>query len=147
VGKTTLLLRLWTAFMATGLRRHTAGLRAPPLMVVLDCKGGADARRVADRFRPVLRQAGARSTAIWPDEASLSLWTLPARQLTTTLVDLIEHGMGSAAYYADVMEVLIALAVEAPCGPPASSGDLLGRLEPGWLALAYASSGRPPTMP
>jgi len=110
-------------------------------MVVLDCKGGADARRIADRFRRVLRQAGARSIAIWPDEASLSLWTLPPRQLTTTLVDLIEHGTGSAAYYADVMEALIGLAVEAPCGPPASSRDLLGRLEPGWLAMAYASSG------
>ena len=140
-GKTTLLLRLWTAFMATGLRRHAAGLGAPPLLVVLDCKGGSDARRVADRFRRVLRQAGARSTAVWPDEASLSLWTLPPRQLTTTLVDLIEHGTGSAAYYADVMEALIGLAVEAPCGPPASSRDLLSRLEPGWLSTAYAGSG------
>jgi hypothetical protein len=140
-GKTTLLLRLWTAYMATGLRRHAAGLGAPPLLVVLDCKGGSDARKVADRFRRVLRQAGARSTAIWPDEASLSLWALPPRQLTTTLVDLIEHGTGSAAYYADVMEALIGLAVEAPCGPPASSRDLLSRLEPGWLSTAYAASG------
>ena len=140
-GKTTLLLRLWTGFMATGLRRHAAGEGAPPLLVVLDCKGGSDARRIADRFRRVLRQAGARSVAVWPDEASLSLWCLPPRQLTTTLVDLVEHGTGSAAYYADVMEALIALAVEAPCGPPASSRDLLGRLEPGWLAMAYAGSG------
>ncbi|HVB43941.1 MAG TPA: hypothetical protein VNF47_14730 [Streptosporangiaceae bacterium] len=140
-GKTTLLLRLWTAFMAAGLRRHAAGLGPPPLLVVLDCKGGSDARRIADRARRVLREAGARSTAIWPDEASLSLWDLPPRQLTTTLVDLIEHGTGSAAYYTDVMEALIGLAVEAPCGPPADSQDLLSRLEPGWLALAYAASG------
>jgi len=140
-GKTTLLLRLWTSFVATGLRRQAAGLGDPPLLVVLDCKGGADARRIADRFRRVLRQAGARSTAIWPDEASLSLWALPPRQLTTTLVDLIEHGTGAAAYYADVMEALVALAVEAPCGPPLSSRDLLGRLEPGWLSAAYAGSG------
>jgi hypothetical protein len=140
-GKTTLLLRLWTAFMATGLRRHAAGRGELPLLVVLDCKGGADARRIADRFRRVLREAGARSTAIWPDEASLSLWQLPPRQLTTTLVDLIEHGTGAAAYYTDVMEALIALAVEAPCGPPCSAADLLGRLEPGWLAAAYASTG------
>ena len=49
--------------MATGLRRHAAGLGAPPLLVVLDCKGGSDARKVADRFSRVLRQAGARSTA------------------------------------------------------------------------------------
>ena len=140
-GKTTLLLRLWTAFMATGMRRHAAGLRATPLLVVLDCKGGSDARMVADRFRRVLRDAGVRSVAIWPDEGSLSLWKLPPRQLTSTLVDLIEHGTGSAAYYADVMEALIGLVVEAPCGPPRSTDDLLGRLEPGWLAAAYASSG------
>ncbi len=140
-GKTTLLLRLWTAFMATGLRRQADGRGARPLVIVLDCKGGADARRVADRFRRVLREAGARSTAIWPDEASLSLWDLPPRRLTTTLVDLVEHGTGSAAYYTDVMEALTALAVEAPCGPPASAGDLLNRLEPGWLATAYAGAG------
>jgi hypothetical protein len=134
-------LRLWTGFMATGLRRHAAGLGHPPLLVVLDCKGGSDARRIADRTRRVLREAGARSTAVWPDEASLSLWSLPPRQLTTTLVDLIEHGTGAAAYYTDVMEALIGLAVEAPCGPPTSSQDLLDRLEPGWLSAAYAGSG------
>jgi hypothetical protein len=140
-GKTTLLLRLWAGFMATGLRRHAAGLGAPPLLVVLDCKGGSDARRIADRVRRVLRQAGARSTAIWPDEASLSLWSLPPRQLTSTLVDLIEHGTGAAAYYTDVMEALVGLAVEAPCGPPVSAADLLSRLESGWLSMAYAAAG------
>ncbi len=140
-GKTTLLLRLWAGFMATGLRRHAAGRGHPPLLVVLDCKGGSDARKIADRARRVLRDAGVRSTAVWPDEASLSLWTLPPHQLTTTLVDLIEHGTGSAAYYTDVMEALIGLAVEAPCGPPVSSQDLLARLEPGWLTMAYAATG------
>jgi len=85
-------LRLWAGFLARGLQRHAAGAGHRPLLVVLDCKGGADSRRVADRARRVLRDAGARSTAIWPDEASLSLWELPPRQLTTTLVDMIEHG-------------------------------------------------------
>jgi hypothetical protein len=95
---------------------------------------------VADRARRVLREAGARSTAIWPDEASLSLWALPARQLTTTLVDMIEHGTGGAAYYSDVMEAVIALAVGPPAGPPASAAGFLSRLDAGWLAAAYASS-------
>src|SRR6266542_4434600 len=140
-GKTTLLLRLWAGFMATALQRHAAGAGRPPLLVVLDCKGGADARRIADRARRVLRAAGARATAIWPDEASLSLWTLQPRQLTTTLLDLIEHGSGAAAYYADVMEAVVALAVDAPCGPPASADDFLARLDPGWLSLAYAAGG------
>src|ERR1700691_6230143 len=139
VGKTTLLLRLWAGFMATALRRHATGQGRLPLLVVLDCKGGADARRIADRARRVLRLAGARSTAIWPDEASLSLWVLPPAQLTTTLVDLIEHGTGGAAYYADVMEAVVGLAVDAPCGPPASAADFLARLDPGWLTTAYSS--------
>jgi hypothetical protein len=139
-GKTTLLLRLWAGFLTQGLRRHAAGTGHRPLLVVLDCKGGADSRRVADRARRVLREAGARSTAIWPDEASLSLWALPARQLITTLVDMIEHGTGGAAYYADVLEAVVALAVDPPSGPPASAADFLARLDAGWLAAAYASS-------
>ena len=130
--------------MATALRRHAAGQGGLPLLVVLDCKGGADARRIADRARRVLRLAGARSTAIWPDEASLSLWALPPDQLTTTLVDLIEHGTGAAAYYADVMEAVVGLAVAAPGGPPASTADFLARLDPGWLTAAYSSGAYPP---
>jgi hypothetical protein len=140
-GKTTLLLRLWAGFMATGLRSHAAGRAGPPLLVVLDCKGGADARRIADRARRVLRDAGARNVAVWPDEARLSLWSLPGKQLISTLVDLIEHGTGGAAYYTDVMEAVVTLAVEAPCGPPTSTAEFLARLDSGWLLLAYAASG------
>jgi hypothetical protein len=140
-GKTTLLLRLWAGFMAAGLRRHAAGTGRPPLLVVLDCKGGASSRKVADRTRRVLRDAGARSTAIWPDETPLSLWTLPSDRLVTTLLDLIEHGTGGAAYYSDVMEALVSLAVCAPCGPPANSADFLARLDADWLAMVYGASG------
>jgi hypothetical protein len=140
-GKTTLLLRLWAGFMAAGLRRYAAGTGQRPLLVVLDCKGGGSSRKVADRTRRVLRDAGARSTAIWPDEASLSLWTLPPDRLVTTLLDLIEHGTGGAAYYADVMEAVVALAVHAPCGPPASAADFLSRLDADWLATVYEASG------
>ena len=140
-GKTTLLLRLWAGFMAAGLRRFAAGGGRRPLLVVLDCKGGASSRKVADRTRRVLRDAGARSTAVWPDEASLSLWALPPDHLVTTLLDLIEHGTGGAAYYTDVMEALVALAVYAPCGPPASSADFLARLDADWLTAAYAAAG------
>ena len=140
-GKTTLLLRLWAGFLARGLQLHAAGAGPRPLLVVLDCKGGADSRRIADRVRRVLRDAGARSTAIWPDEASLSLWDLPPDQLTSTLIDMIEHGTGAAAYYADVMEAIVALAVGAPAGPPAGAADFLARLDGGWLATAYAGPG------
>jgi hypothetical protein len=139
-GKTTLLLRLWAGFLARGRQLHARGGGRRPLLVVLDCKGGADSRRVADRARRVLREAGARSTAIWPDEASLSLWALPPDQLTTTLTDMIEHGSGAAAYYTDVMEAVVAMAVGAPGGPPASAAEFLARLDAGWLAAAYAGS-------
>jgi len=140
-GKTTLLLRLWAGFMAAGLRGYARGAAHRPLLVVLDCKGGASSRKVADRARRVLRDAGARSTAIWPDEASLSLWALPPDRLVTTLLDLIEHGTGGAAYYTDVMESLVCLAVFAPCGPPASAADFLARLDADWLAAAYGAVG------
>jgi hypothetical protein len=140
-GKTTLMLRLWAAFMAAGLKRHAAGLAGRPLVVILDCKGGADARRIAGLARRVLQASGAGNVAVWPDETALSLWGLPARQLVSTLVDLIEHGTGGAAYYTDVMEAVVALAVEAPSGPPASTADFLARLDPGWLTLAYAAGG------
>ena len=131
---------MWAGFLARGLQRHAAGAGRRPLLVVLDGKGGADSRRVADRVRRVLREAGARSTAIWPDEASLSLWALRAPQLITTLVDMIEHGTGGAAYYSDVMEAVVALAVDPPTGPPASAADFLARLDAGWLTAAYAGS-------
>jgi hypothetical protein len=127
--------------MAAGLRRYTNGTAHRPLLVVLDCKGGASSRKVADRARRVLRDAGARATAIWPDEASLSLWVLPPDRLVTTLLDLIEHGTGGAAYYTDVMEALVTLAVRAPCGPPVNSADFLGRLNADWLSAAYAAAG------
>ena len=139
-GKTTLLLRLWAGFMTRGMQLHAAGRAPRPLLVVLDCKGGADSRRIADRARRVLRGAGAASTAVWPDEASLSLWALPPRQLVSTLADMVESGTGGAAYYADVLEEIVRLAVEAPCGPPASTADFLARLDANWLGLAYAGA-------
>jgi hypothetical protein len=139
-GKTTLLLRLWAGFLAAALTRQAAGTGRRPLLVVLDCKGGADSRRIADRARRVLREAGARSTAVWPDDASLCLWDLPPGRLTSTLLDLVEHGTGSAAYYADVMEAIVALAVQAPGGPPAGAADFLARLDLDWLTTAYAGA-------
>ena len=140
-GKTTLLLRLWAGFLARGLQLHAAGTGQRPLLVVLDCKGGADSRRIADRVRRVLRDAGARSTAVWPDEASLALWDLPPGQLTSTLIDMVEHGTGAAAYYTDVMEAIVTLAVGAPAGPPAGAADFLSRLDIGWLSMAYSGAG------
>jgi hypothetical protein len=139
-GKTTLLLRLWAAFMAAGLQRYASGQARRPLLVVLDCKGGGSSREVAARARRVLFDAGAASVASWP-ATPLSLWMLPPDRLVSTLLDLIEHGTGGAAYYTDVMESLVALAVDAPPGPPNSSADFLARLDADWLAAAYTAVG------
>jgi hypothetical protein len=68
--------------------------------------GLADALAKADRTRRVLRGVGARRIAIWPDEASVSLWTLPPRDLAVLLHQMTEHGDGAAAYYADVTQAV-----------------------------------------
>src|SRR5260370_40402220 len=80
----------------------------------------------------------ARRVAIWPDQAALSMWTLPPRDLAVLLHQLIEHGDGSATYYADMNQAVVFLACLAPAGPPASAAGFLDRLDPAWLESAYA---------
>jgi hypothetical protein len=140
-GKTNLMIRLWAGWYAAALHASRRG-KPRPLLAALDCKGGPDARAKADRTRRVLRGAGARRIAIWPDEASLSLWTLPPRDLAVLLHQMTEHGEGAAAYYADVTQAVLTLACCAPGGPPGSAAQFLGRLDAGWLEDAYAA-GRP----
>jgi hypothetical protein len=138
-GKTTLMLRLWAAWFSLAWSRFTARRGARPLLAALDGKGGADARVKAGRARRLLYAAGAQRVAIWPDEASLSLWVLPAEDLAVTLFEMIESGDGAAAFYADVLQSAARLAVHAPGGPPVSAADFLARLDARWLEDAYAA--------
>jgi hypothetical protein len=55
------------------------------------------------------------------------------------LFQLIESGTDAAAYYADVTQAVIRLAVTAPPGPPASAAQFLDRLDPAWLEAAWAA--------
>jgi hypothetical protein len=135
-GKTNLMMRTWAGWYTAAHHAHGA---PRPLLIVLDCKGGPDARVKAARTRTLLHAAGASRVAIWPDEATVSLWALPPAELAVTLFQLIESGTGPAAYYADVTQAVISLAVSAPPGPPASAAGFLARLEAGWLDAAYAS--------
>ena len=64
---------------------------------------------------------------VWPDEARLSLWVLPPRDLSVLLFQMIETGDGAAAYYGDVMQAAVSLALAAPCGPPSNATDFLER--------------------
>jgi hypothetical protein len=138
-GKTNLMIRTWAGWYAAALPAHHRHGKPRPLLVVLDCKGGPDARVKADRARRLLRAVGAGRVAIWPDEAAVSLWRLPPRGLAVTLFQMIETGTGPAAYYADVTQAVLTLAITAPPGPPANGTAFLDRLEPGWLETAYAA--------
>jgi hypothetical protein len=137
-GKTNLMIRTWAGWYAAARAAHHDQGAPRPLLVVLDCKGGPDSRAKAGRTRRLLHAVGAGRVALWPDEASVSLWALPPRELAVTLFQMVETGTGPAAYYADVMQAVLTLAVTAPPGPPANGSAFLERLEPGWLEAAYA---------
>jgi hypothetical protein len=136
-GKTNLMIRLWAGWFTATLQAARAGKGDRPLLVVLDCKGGRDARRKADPTRRLLYGAGARRVAIWPDEARLCLWDLPPDELAVLLYQMIDTGTGNAAYYADMLQAVITLAILAPAGPPLSTQAFLDRLNAKWLASAW----------
>jgi hypothetical protein len=56
------------------------------------------------------------------------------------LFQLVEQGDGPAAYYADITQAALRLAVHAPPRPPRNSAGFLERLSPGWLERAYAEA-------
>jgi hypothetical protein len=136
-GKTNLMIRLWAGWFTATLQAARAGRGNRPLLLVLDCKGGRDARNKADRTRRLLYGAGARRVAVWPDEARLSLWDLPAQDLAVLLYQMVETGTGAAAYYADIMQAVLTLAVTAPGSPPLNATAFLDRLDAKWLARAW----------
>jgi hypothetical protein len=142
-GKTNLMIRLWAGWFTATLQASRAGNGGRPLLVVLDCKGGRDARRKADRTRRLLYAAGARRVAIWPDEARLSMWDLPPQDLAVLLYQMIESGTGAAAYYADMLYACVVLAVTAPPGPPFSTASFLDRLDTKWLQHAWGDGRHP----
>jgi len=142
-GKTNLMIRLWAGWFTATLEQARAGRQKRPLLIVLDCKGGRDARQKADRTRRLLHGAGARRVAVWPDEARLSLWELPPRDLAVLLYQMIDTGTGGAAYYADILQAVLTLAVTAPGGPPLNAAAFLDRLDATWLTRAW-SDGRHP---
>jgi hypothetical protein len=59
------------------------------------------------------------------------------------LFQMIDSGDGAAAYYADIMQAVLTLAVAAPGGPPRSAAAFLDRLDPRWLRRAW-DDGRHP---
>jgi hypothetical protein len=142
-GKTNLMIRLWAGWFTAALQDARTGRGNRPLLLVLDCKGGRDAREKADRTRRLLYGAGAERVMVWPDDAALCLWSLPAPDLAVLLYQMIETGTGAAAYYADIMQAVLTLAVAAPGGPPLNGAAFLDRLDAKWLARVW-NDGRHP---
>ena len=145
-GKTNLMMRLWAGWYAATLAAFARREGDRPLLIVLDCKGGPDARTKADRTRRLLHGVGARRVAIWPDEARLCLWELPPRDLGVLLLQMIETGTGSAAYYTDIMQTVVNLALAAPGGPPPDAASFLDRLDMAWLEQAYGDGAHEAAM-
>ena len=58
-GKTNLMMRSWAGWYAAALAAHYQHGAPRPLLIVLDCKGGPDARTKAARTRTLLHAAGA----------------------------------------------------------------------------------------
>ena len=59
-GKTNLMMRTWAGWYAAALAAHYPHGAPGPLLIVLDCKGGPDARVKAARTRLAARRRG------WP---------------------------------------------------------------------------------
>ncbi len=145
-GKTNLMMRLWAGWYAAIHAAFTRREGARPLLIVLDCKGGPDARVKAERTRRLLHGTGARRVAIWPDEARLCLWDLPPQDLGVLLLQMIETGDGAAAFYTDIMQTVMNLALAAPGGPPADAASFLSRLDSQWLESAYGDGAHEAAM-
>jgi hypothetical protein len=139
-GKTNLMIRTWAAWYTAALRAYFTHAAPRPLLAVMDCKGGPDARAKAARTRRLLHAAGARRVAVWPDEAAITLWSLPPRDLAVLLFQMLQlPNEGPAAFYSDVTQAVVMLAVTAPPGPPFSGAAFLDRLDHAWLIRAYAA--------
>ena len=59
---------------------------------------------------------------------------------------MIETGDGAAAFYTDIMQTVINLALAAPGGPPADAASFLDRLDTAWLESAYGDGAHEAAM-
>ena len=126
------MIRTWAGWYTAALHATEQHGARRPLLVVLDCKGGPDARAKAHRQRVLLRAAGAGRVAIWPDDASVSLWTLSPCDLAVTLFQLLDTA-GPAAFYADITQAALMLAVTAlPAPPRMARSSWTGSTPDGW---------------
>ncbi|MEV0551173.1 hypothetical protein AB0H98_30595 [Nocardia salmonicida] len=105
-GKTTLMLRVLVSWFVTTWTRHRQWWRADrpgrPLVIIVDCNGGPESRKVAARMRRWFTALGVREDrfGIFP-EVKLSMW--PAADFATKTLD------EQAAIVADLRSILSAM--------------------------------------
>lgn len=105
-GKTTLMLRVLVSWFVTTWTRHRQWWRADrpgrPLVIIVDCNGGPESRKVAARMRRWFTALGVREDrfGIFP-EVKLSMW--PGADFATKTLD------EQAAIVADLRSILSAM--------------------------------------
>ncbi|MBF6236639.1 hypothetical protein IU474_06045 [Nocardia otitidiscaviarum] len=136
-GKTTLMLRVLHSWFVTTWTRHRQWWRRDrpgrPLVIVVDCNGGPESRKVAKRMRTWFAGLGVRRDriGIFPDDVALRMWpaadfhTRSAKEQKAIVDDLrsILSAMVSGGstpttdtekYFHEIRETLIHLIVDAP---------------------------------
>jgi hypothetical protein len=97
----------------------------------LDCKGDTS---TAAQFRAAMAAAERLSVPLFPD-AAYDGWRGDATALLNRLLAILDF---TEPYYRDLTRMLVALALDAPPGPPRSSAELLDRLSLDELSRRYA---------
>ena len=143
-GKTNLMIRLWAGwFTATLARRPGPGQGTGRCWSCWTARADPTPGSRPNRTRRLLYGAGARRVAIWPDEARLSLWDLPPNDLAVLLFQMIDTGTGAAAYYADILQAALTLAVAAPGRAAAERRRVPGPAGRRWLQHAWGDGRHP----
>ncbi len=142
-GKTNLMMRLWAGWYTAALDAYYAGKGNRPLLIVLDCKGGRDARRKADRTRRLLYGAGARRVALWPDEARVSIWDLPPPTWPCCCTRWSRPAPATPPTTPTSCTPSPSWPSPPPPGPPWSTASFLQRLDAAWLEAAWGDGQHP----
>ncbi|MFF2086990.1 hypothetical protein ACFVVM_24720 [Nocardia sp. NPDC058176] len=146
-GKTTLMLRVLVSWFVTTWTRHRQWWRADrpgrPLVIIVDCNGGPESRKVAVRMRKWFAALGVRPERFgtFPDDVSLGMWPradfdakTPEEQqaivqdLRSILSAMISGGSTPSTdterYFHEIRETLIHLIVDAPARVESINGEV-----------------------
>ncbi|MEU1527727.1 hypothetical protein ABZ413_36600 [Nocardia rhamnosiphila] len=157
-GKSTLMNRALISWFVTGWQRHRQWWRTDrpgrPLVLVIDCNGGPDSRKAANRLMPWFKALGVPEERIglFPDRTGLDLWSTPnVDDLRSILSAMVSGGSvptsDTEKYFHEIRETLIHLIVDAPAkvvdgkpvgeNPPRSWFEFLARFDVHELAKLW----------